>query len=180
MSKLPRRDPCRKLYSLLKITAVVLLAASLPLPAHACDCDEPVIVDGLEAYARSRREGRDPVEGFWGIYLDWQPEEGASRRYRMAVVKNDYGVYPEADYIGVVTCDQPGCTRGEVKLLLSGTGKPDEFDATLLVTDTDGGKGTAVLRRHEETGRDNSVLDLSALEYEGKRMTMGMLRIIGG
>jgi hypothetical protein len=98
----------------------------------------------------------------------------------MAVVKNDYGVYPEADYLGVVTCDQPGCTRGEVKLLLSRTDEPDRFDATLLVTDTDGGKGVAVLKRHDDTGRENSVLDMSALRYKDRSMTMGMIRIMNG
>ncbi|MDR1510271.1 MAG: hypothetical protein LBS53_11595 [Synergistaceae bacterium] len=180
MSKFLRREPGCKFRCLGKIAAAIAIVACAALPALACDCDEPVIIDGLEAYDRSLREDRDAVEGFWGIYLDWQPEEGASRRYRMAVVKNDYGVYPEADYIGVVTCDQPGCARGEVKLLLSGTDKPDEFDATLLVTDTDGGRGVAVLKPHEDTGRENSVLDMSALRYKDRSMTMGMIRIKGG
>jgi hypothetical protein len=179
MSKFPRRTH-RKFLLLVKIAVFIAFIACTAFPAAACDCEEPVIVDGLEAYDRSLREGRDAVEGFWGIYLDWQPEKGANRRYRMAIVKNDYGVYPGADYIGVSTCDQPGCTRGEVKLLLSKTDKPDEFDAVLLVTDTDGGRGVAALKRHEETGRENSVLDMSALRYKGRSMTMGMLRIIGG
>jgi hypothetical protein len=157
--------------------AVIL---SFAAPAVACECEEPVIVDGLEAYDRSKRDGRDAVEGFWGIYMDWQPESGAARRYRMAVVKNDYGVYEGADYIGVVTCDQPGCTRGEVKLLLTRTDDPKKFDATLLVTDTDGGRGTAVLREHDSTGREDSVLDLSDLKYQDKQLTYGMVRIIGG
>ena len=160
--------------------AALLAVLSLALPAAACNCDEPVIVDGLEANDRSRREGRDPVEGFWGIYMDWQPEAGATKRYRMAVVKNDYGVYEGADYIGVVTCDQPGCTRGEVKLLLTKTDDPKKFDATLLVTDTDGGRGTAVLQEHDSTGRADSVLDLSDLKYEGRQLTYGMVRIING
>jgi hypothetical protein len=179
MSKFPRHNLCPEFRCLAGI-AVLAFVVFAAFPTNACDCDEPVIIDGLEAYDRSLREGRDAVEGFWGIYLDWQPEAGASRRYRMAIVKNDYGVYAGADYIGVSTCDQPGCARGEVKLLLSSTDKPGEFDATLLVTDTDGGRGVAVLKRHEDTGRDDSVLDMSALRYKGRSMTMGMLRIMGG
>jgi hypothetical protein len=171
-----------KLRALSGIFALALLAALLVPAARAaaCDCEEPVIIDGLEAYDRSRREGRDPVEGFWGIYMDWQPEPGAAKRYRMAVVKNDYGVYGGADYIGVVTCDQPGCTRGEVKLLLKKTDDPQKFDATLLVTDTDGGKGIAVLKPHEDSGREDSILDMTELKYKDRLMTYGMVRIIGG
>jgi hypothetical protein len=146
----------------------------------ACECEEPVVIDGDEAYNRSRREGRDAVEGFWGIYLEWQPEKGATRTYRMAIVKNDYEVYPEADYIGVVTCDKPGCSRGEVKLLLSVTDDPQVFDAVLLVSDADGGRGPAVLGPHKDTNRENSALDMSGVNYLEKMMTYGMIRIING
>ena len=103
------RGPARKALVFLSAAALAVAILSLAVPALACECEEPVVVDGLEAFDRSKREGRDAVEGFWGIYMDWQPESGAARRYRMAVVKNDYGVYEGADYIGVVTCDQPGC-----------------------------------------------------------------------
>jgi hypothetical protein len=158
---------------------MALLAFLAPLfPAIACDCEEPVIIDGLEAYDRSQREGRDAVEGLWGIYMEWQPQKGASRKTRMAIVKNDYGVYEGADYIGVVTCDQPGCTRGEVKLLLSKTDDVDKFDATLLVTDIDGGRGTAILGIDGRTGREGSSLDLSDLKYQGRMLSYGMIRII--
>jgi hypothetical protein len=162
------------------MTAAILLIAAFVPAAAACDCEEPVIVDGLEAHERSLREGRDDVEGFWGIYLDWQPEIGASRRYRMAIVRNTYGVYPEADYLGVATCDQPGCRRGEVKLLLTKTGEPGEFDGTLLVTDVDGAKGRAILTDDAENGRENSVLDLRDMKYRGHVMAKWMLRIKGG
>jgi hypothetical protein len=148
--------------------------------AVACDCEEPVIVDGVEAHERSLRSGRDTVEGFWAVYLDWQPEAGAARRLRLAVVKNDYGVYPGADYIGVSTCDQPGCTRGEVKLLLTRTDDPKKFEAVLLVTDVDGAKGTAVLTEDKHTNRQDALLDLSALRYKDKRMTYGMVRVTDG
>ncbi|MDR1136706.1 MAG: hypothetical protein LBK91_00155, partial [Synergistaceae bacterium] len=71
MSNLRSNEVFRRLPRVWKIAAVCVLAAFLALPAQACDCDEPVIIDGLEAYDRSLREGRDTVEGFWGIYLDW-------------------------------------------------------------------------------------------------------------
>jgi hypothetical protein len=170
----------RRVAALAALLAFAAVSFVLPAASFACECDEPVVIDGDEAYARSFREGRDPVEGFWGIYLNWQPEKDAARSYRMAIVKNDYGVYPEADYIGVATCGKPGCNKGEVKLLLKKTGDPREFEATLLVSDTDGGKGVAVLGRHGSTGRDDSALDLSALKYNGRRMSRGMVRIIGG
>jgi hypothetical protein len=151
----------------------------VPAAVVACDCDEPVIVGAIDAYERSLREGRDPVEGFWGIYLDWIPSPGISRRYRMAVVQNTYGVYPEADYVGVATCDSPGCVKGEVKLLLRRTDAEGEFEATLLVTDVDGAKGRAFLIDNDE-GREDSVLDLRGVTYQGHVMAKWMLRIIGG
>jgi hypothetical protein len=163
-----------------RMASAVLLILLFAQGVLACDCEEPVIIDGLEAYDRSLREDRDGVEGFWGIYLDWQPEKGASRAYRMAIVKNGYDVYPEADYLGVVTCDQPGCVRGEVKLLLSVTGEPDEFDATLLVTDSDGAKGRAILTDDAENGREKSVLDMREVKYRGHVMAEWMIRIKNG
>jgi hypothetical protein len=150
----------------------------MPWLAEACDCDEPVVVDGMEAYERSLRPGGDAVEGFWAAYMEWQPEAGAARRLRLAVVKNDYGVYPEADYIGVSTCDQPGCTRGEVKLLLTRTDDPQKFDAVLLVTDTEGAEGAAVLTEDTHTERRDSLLDLSGLKYKDRMMTYGLVRVI--
>jgi hypothetical protein len=169
------KAPVRKI-----IAAVLFVFSFFTNAAAACECDEPVVIDGLEAYERSRREGRDPVEGLWGIYIDWQPEAGAARSYRMAIVKNDYGVYPEADYVGVVTCDKPGCVRGEVKLLLTRTDTPSRFDAVLLVTDTDGAKGAAVLGTDKYTDRENSMLDMGSMLYKNRMMTMGMIRIKNG
>ncbi|MDR1471164.1 MAG: hypothetical protein LBS75_01450 [Synergistaceae bacterium] len=163
-----------------RVLAALLSLMVLVPGAIACECEEPVIIDGLEAYDKSLRKDRDDVEGFWGIYLDWQPEKGASRSYRMAIVKNFYDVYPEADYLGVVTCDLPGCTRGEVKLLLTRTGKRGEFDGTLLVTDVDGAKGRAILTDDAENGRKNSVLDLRGMKYRGHVMAEWMVRIKNG
>ncbi|MDR0652252.1 MAG: hypothetical protein LBG12_02990 [Synergistaceae bacterium] len=167
----------RKKFAALTLVAIWLAMCGISV---ACDCDEPVIVDGLEAHERSLRSGRDAVEGFWAVYLDWQPEVGAARRLRLAVVKNDYGVYPGTDYIGVSTCDQPGCTRGEVKLLLTRTDDPQKFETVLLVTDTDGAKGTAVLTEDKHTGRPNALLDLSELRYKDRMMTYGLVRVTNG
>jgi hypothetical protein len=147
--------------------------------AIACDCEDPVVVDGLEAYDRSLMEGRDDVEGFWGIYLDSPPTPGIARSYRMAVVKNSYDVFPEADYLGVATCDSPGCVRGEVKLLLTRTEREGEFDAVLLVTENDGARGPAFLVDADD-GREQSALDLREVKYMGNLIAMWMVRIIGG
>jgi hypothetical protein len=148
--------------------------------ARACDdCDEPGTVDADDAYSRSLREGRDPVEGFWGIYIDWNPDgPDLARSYRMAIVTNTYDVYPEADYVGVATCTLPGCNRGEVKLLLNKTGKENEFQATLLAKNG-GAKGIALLVDADD-GRKLSALDLREVKYDGHHMAKWMLRIIGG
>jgi hypothetical protein len=170
--------------TLKKLFLCCLLAAMVPLFAaggvYACDdCDEPGLVDGDEAYRLSFREGRDLVEGFWGIYVDWHPDSGAAKSYRMAIVKNTFGVYPEADYLGVSTCDRPGCKKGEVKLLLSRTDVENEFQATLLTEKGGGGKGKALLLDSDD-GRENSALDLQDVKYDGKMMAYWMLRIKGG
>lgn len=170
-----------------KLTAICLfvtaLAAALaaPLPAAACDdCENPVI-DAAEAHARSMREGRDPVEGFWLVYLDWKPEdESLARSYRIAVVRNTYGVYPEADYLGVATCDSPGCKRGEVKLTLKRAFRDGDFEAVFMVSDGVTAKGTAMLTGDDERGRPDSVIDMSGVKYEDKAPTLAIVRIIGG
>jgi hypothetical protein len=168
-----------KMKMLIRIIVCAMLVFALHAAAFACDdCEEPGTVDGDDAYERSRREGRDPVEGFWGIYLDWHPDKGAGKSYRMAVVKNTYDVYPEADYIGVATCDLQGCRKGEVKLLLSRTDKENEFDA-VLITENGGGKGVALLVDADD-GRKLSAIDLREVKYEGQVMAKWMLRIIGG
>jgi hypothetical protein len=147
--------------------------------ASACDdCDEPGRVDAGEAHERSLRPGRDPVEGFWGIYLDWNPDPESARSYRMAIVSNTYDLYPEADYVGVATCSLPGCDRGEIKLLLKKTGKKNEFDGTLL-TQKGGAKGKAILVDADD-GRPLSALDLREMKYNDRVVAKWMLRIIGG
>jgi hypothetical protein len=162
-----------------KLFAGVALALLFVSMVYACDdCEGPGTVDGDDAYERSRRSGRDPVEGFWGIYVDWHPDAGSSRSYRMAIVTNIYDVYPEADYLGVVTCALQGCKKGEVKLLLSRTEKDNEFRATLL-TEKGGAQGIALLVDADD-GRKQSALDLRDVKYEGRVMAKWMLRIIGG
>jgi hypothetical protein len=166
----------------IKFAAVIIaVILALSTAGYACgDCDDPTVIDGLEAYERSQREGRDAVEGFWGMYLDWNPQPGTNRSYRLAIVKNTYGAFPDADYLGVSTCDSPGCKRGEVKLLLKATDAPDRFDATLLVSGGDGGRGPALLMRADGSDRENSAIDLSQVKYQGKTMAKWMLRIKGG
>ncbi|MDR3332245.1 MAG: hypothetical protein LBT08_06415 [Synergistaceae bacterium] len=160
--------------------AIIAVSAMLAAAsAFACDdCDEPGLVDGDDAYEHSRREGRDPIEGFWGIYIDWHPDAGVSKSFRLAIVENTYDLYPEADYVGVATCDRPGCKKGEIKLLLTKTDVANEFLATLL-TEKGGAKGIAVLVGADD-GRPESALDLREVKYDGKVMAHWMLRINGG
>jgi hypothetical protein len=146
---------------------------------YACDdCDERGVIDGDAAYAHSLREGRDTVEGFWGIYVDWHPDEDTSMSYRLAIVENIYDVYPEADYLGVATCDLQGCVKGEVKLLLAKTEKENEFRAT-LITKSGGGEGTAFLVDADD-GRKSSAIDMRGVKYNGHTMAKWVLRIKGG
>ncbi|MDR1482691.1 MAG: hypothetical protein LBI74_08710 [Synergistaceae bacterium] len=161
------------------ILACIVIFVMLASSAVACDCEDPVVIDGLEAYDMSLREGRDDVEGFWGIYLDLPPTPGNARTYRMAIVKNSWDVFPEADYLGVATCDSPGCVRGEVKLLLTRTDQEGKFDAVLLVTENDGARGPAFLVDADD-GRERGALDLQEVKYMGNFIARWMLRIIGG
>ena len=160
----------------------LLFFPALINPGFAWDYEQPVIVDAYEAHARSLRDGRDAVEGFWAIFMEWQPERGAAIRYRMAVVKNDYGVYGGADYVGVTTCDRPGCTLGEIKLALKKTDDPTKFEATLIMGGRGIASGTAVLgtNKDRDVERENSTLDLSSLIYEDRQLTYGMVRILNG
>ena len=98
----------------------------------------------------------------------------------MAVVKNGYGVYEDSDYVGIVTCDKPGCTRGEIKLLLKKTDDPKKLEATLLVGGKGIASGIAELGPHKDTAREDSMLDMSSLRYDGKLLTYGMVRIMEG
>ena len=158
--------------------AALALLASVP-PAAACgDCDDPLI-DAEEAHAASMRECRDPVEGFWLVYLDWTPG-GIARSYRIAIVKNTYGIYPEADYLGVATCDSPGCRKGEVKLTLKSAFKSGGYEAEFFVTDGITASGTAILTEDKERGRENCVLDTRGVKYKDKIPTVEIIRIIGG
>ena len=167
----------RLLGSGLTIILTALCVCVAP-PAYSCGgCADSV--DDTEAYALSMREGRDPVEGLWLVYLDWMPADGLSRKYRIAIVRNDFGVYPEASYLGVATCDSPGCRRGEVKLTLTGKGD-GKFGAALKVTEGITAFGDAFLVADDERGRKNSLLDMNAVKYKGRPPTVAIIRIIGG
>jgi hypothetical protein len=147
--------------------------------AAAWACGEEC-VDADEAFDYSLREGRDPVEGFWGIYLDWNPDPGTVRHYRAAIVKNKYGVYPEADYIGVATCGGDGCQKGEIKLLLTKIpDAPDEFSATIM-TKGGGARGRAILTNDPSDGRERCALDTRDVKYDGRVVASWMLRVIDG
>ena len=165
---------------LIIIAISTLALAALAAPVFAWDYGAPVIVDASQARDRSMRDDRDAVEGFWGMYMEWQPEEGASRRVRMVIVKNDYDAYEGADYVGVVTCDRPGCTRGEIKIALKKTGDPKKFDTTLLMKGNELTSGIAALGPHNNTEREDSRLDLTSLKYMDRMLTYGLIRIMGG
>jgi hypothetical protein len=170
----------RKLFfTLLLVLLTGFFFIAVTKAASACDeCDEPGLVDAGDAYDRSLRPDRDPVEGFWGIYIDWNPDPESAKSFRMAIVTNTYGVYPEADYVGVATCSLPGCDRGEIKLLLKKTGRENEFEGTLLAKNGSA-KGKALLVDADD-GRPLCALDLRELKYEGRVMAKWMLRIIVG
>ncbi|MDL2264073.1 hypothetical protein LJC31_05415 [Synergistaceae bacterium OttesenSCG-928-I11] len=97
----------------------------------------------------------------------------------MAIVKNTYGVFEDAEYIGVATCEQTGCTKGEVKLLLRRTAKQNEFEAS-MVTNAGFGKGIAVLVADPDDGRADSAIDMRDVKYDGHTMAKWIVRVIDG
>jgi hypothetical protein len=162
------------------IVAAFLFLAVLAPPGFSCDDCEPTVVDGQQAYEHSLRAGRDEVEGFWGIYYDWQPEGFGTKRHGMAIVKNDYEIYPEADYLGVVTCDSPGCRKGEVKLILEKTDEHGVFRASLIVTEDVTASGLARLTKDDEDGRENAALDMREVKYNGIAPAKWIVRMLEG
>ncbi|MDR1137831.1 MAG: hypothetical protein LBK91_05870 [Synergistaceae bacterium] len=162
--------------NLKKLTCATLILLSIPLYAYACDDCEPSFVDAYEAYDVSQREDRDPVEGFWEARLTSRPSEDYAQNITLAIVKNTYGVYPDAGYIGVSTCDKPGCRKGEVKLLLKETDAPDVFAATFPLSDRETAAGIARLTRDEPRDRQNSILDMREVKYRGEYVTRWFIR----
>ncbi len=135
----------------------------------------PVVVDAEKAKITASRPDRDAVEGLWSVYQNWDPMPKQAQRYRIAIVRNNHGIFKEAKYLGVVLCDKEGCTKGEVKLLLTPTGKKNEFQATWRT-----GKGTAKgLGRLEadEAKTPDSVIDLRALKIQGHILVKWLVRI---
>lgn len=138
----------------------------------------PVIVDPDRAKERSLRVGRDPIEGYWGVYHNWYPVSGASRSYRVAIVRNDFGVFPKARYLGVVMCEKPGCTRGEVRFLFTPSpGGEGRYD-TVFRTGSGDVRGYARLAA-KQTGEPDSVIDMRALKMKGHSLTNYIVRIEG-
>ena len=162
--------------SLSRSIFALLLVALLVPPAFAC-CDDLVVVDATDAYERSQREERDPIEGFWATHIIWHPEPDAARSYRLAIVKNIYDVYPEAEYIGVATCEQSGCIKGEVKLLLHSTHRKNEYE-TVMLTNKGLGRGKAILTRDPEDNRPNSVIDMRNVKFNEHVMTKWLVRVM--
>lgn len=177
------RMSCHARARLLSAVAALLLFLSCGEAVFAGETAVPVVVDAADAVARSQREGRDPVEGRWAIYIDRAPvalAPGASRSFRLAVARNTYGVYAEWEYVGVATCNRPGCARGEVKLLLSRTARPGVYRAVLLAAPGAAAEGEALLVVDEERNRPDSVLDMRAVLYEGQVVAKWMVRVMGG
>lgn len=135
----------------------------------------PVVVDAGKAKIKALRSGRDAVEGVWAVNQDWDPMPEQSRRYRIAIVKNNHGIFKNAKYLGIVLCNIKGCTQGEVKLLLTPSGKKDEFRATWRT-----GKGNvtgAARLETDELGAANSAIDLRDLKMQGRVLNTWLVRI---
>ena len=136
----------------------------------------PVIVDADRARELSQRKGRDAIEGLWGVYHEWYPSETAWT-YRVAVVKNTFGVFPKAKYIGVVTCERDGCIRGEVRMLFTPVPKSKNEYLATFVTASGDVTGSAHLGKDDD-GRQNSAIDMRSVKMEGRVLTNWILRII--
>jgi len=150
-------------------TFVLLL--SLAVAASAA----PVIVDAEKAKIKALRVGRDAVEGIWAVSQSWDPVPEQARRYRIAIVKNNHGVFKDAAYLGVVLCNKEGCRPGEVKLLLTPGRRPNVFRATWRTGKGDV-KGEAILEA-DDNGAQDSAIDLHDLKYDGNVLNTWIVRI---
>ena len=160
----------RRFSSLLAAFAVILLLSLAGVAVAAL-----VVVDAEKAKITASRPDRDAVEGLWSVYQNWDPMPKQAQRYRIAIVRNNHGIFKEAKYLGVVLCDKEGCTKGEVKLLLTPTGKKNEFQATWRT-----GKGDAkgiVRLEADEKGVSDAVIDLNALKIQGHIIVKWLVRI---
>lgn len=135
----------------------------------------PVILDSNKAKVEALRQGKDTIEGVWAVSQSWDPMPEQSRRYRIAIVQNKYGVFKEAKYLGIVLCNKKGCTPGDVKLLLTPSGKKNEFRATWR---TGKGEVTGASRLEaDEMGTADAALDLRNLKMEGHVINTWLVRI---
>lgn len=136
---------------------------------------EPVILDAEKAKIFAGRSDREAVEGLWSVYQNWDPMPDQAQRYRLAIVKNNQEVFKEAKYLGIVICKIKGVVAGEVKLLLTPTGKKNEYRAVWRT-----GKGDAEgLARLEadEAGTPDAALDLRELKIKGHILVKWLARI---
>ena len=169
----------KKFFALALLLIVSVFSLPTCLAASCCD-GEPITVDANDAFRRAQRKGRDPIEGFWDVQLDWHPEKDSARSYRVAIVRNAYDVFQDADYLGVADCKGKrgkGCVRGEVKMFLYRTNRPNEFD-TIMVTNVGYGKGRATLGPDDE-GRENAALDMRQVVFHVRPMTEKLVRVKG-
>lgn len=152
----------------------VMAAAVLLVFASQCACASAVL-DAAKAKETALRADRDPVEGVWAVPQKWDPDPEQALAYRLAVVRNDYDVYKDAKYLGIVLCVKKGLTQGEVKLLLAPTGTEGEFDATWL-TNAGEVKGRVALVTND-LGEKYAAIDTSALTIDGRILVKALVRV---
>ncbi|MFH0810631.1 MAG: serine protease [Pseudomonadota bacterium] len=103
------------LLAVLFLSSCQLAAFIIKLPKPVGDLSKAEVI---EKYFKNR-DDIDPVEGVWA----W-PEND----YEIAILKNTSGLYPDYDYVGVVTSSKMlGWQRGETKILLKKTATSDIY-----------------------------------------------------
>ena len=155
---------------LISLSMLLMLSAA----AFAC-CGDPITVDLDSVLEHAARSGREPIEGLWNVSFDWYPQAEAVTSYTMAIVRNEYGVYKNADYLGVSTCREEGCLPGEVAMLFTRTDDAQVFDA-VVVTENGFGRGNVRLLE-DGRGRKNALLDTSDVKYSVHTMMERLLRV---
>lgn len=160
--------------TLCRALALCLLILGLPLCLLAGA--EPSVVDPDEARQRAVREDRDPLEGYWGVYHEWYPIPDAARAYNIVIVKNVYGVFKEAKYLGVLYCKRNGCIPGEVRYLFSPLKRKGEFNVTVM-TAAGTVSGKALLKKGVVDGKKTDYFDMSSLKMNGNVLVRAMVKL---
>ena len=97
-----------------------LLASCTPTPVYQAPTGDQQPLDELSAISRYL-DGRDlaPIEGIW----NW-----SDNSYQVVITRNETGVEPTYEYVGIVTrTNRPGWEAGQVKLLIDATAAGDVF-----------------------------------------------------